>query len=205
MAHYAFINEKNIVVQVIRGKDEGGSTNWEEYYAKIKGMRCVRTSYNGTIRKNYAGIGYYYDEKRDAFIPPKPHPSWKLNEKTCLWEPPKPKPTEIGYEWDEKTQNWSKEQFVSDWRKNTSLTRKQFKIGEATYKINNTTLKEQIEATLETLPEPQKTIAKITYKESTEFERQDQFIQQIIRTRQISEEEMDNFFRYCLEEKWNDK
>jgi hypothetical protein len=90
MAHYAFLDQNNIVSEVIVGIDEtelieGLST--EEWYSNFRGQRCVRTSYNGNIRKNYAGIGFTYDEQRDAFIPPKPEEgNWILNEETCLWE-----------------------------------------------------------------------------------------------------------------------
>lgn len=123
MAHYAFINENNEVVNVITGVDEniiqtdidgtqvgGSSEAWEEFYASrpwFAGLKCKRTSYNGNIRKNYAGIGYTYDEARDAFIPPKPFDSWILNEETCLWEAPSPMPNDGKiYDWDESTQSW---------------------------------------------------------------------------------------------------
>lgn len=88
MAHYAFINDDNIVTEVITGKDETeliDGLNPEEWYADFRGQRCVRTSYNGNIRKNYAGIGYTYDEIRDAFIPPQCHEESTLDEDTCLW------------------------------------------------------------------------------------------------------------------------
>lgn len=88
MAHYAFLNDQNIVTEVIVGKDEDelldGLTP-EEWYGQFRGQRCVRTSYNGRIRKNYAGIGYIYDPDRDAFIPPKPGDEWTLDEATCQW------------------------------------------------------------------------------------------------------------------------
>ena len=88
MAHYAFLNDDNIVTEVIVGKDENelldGLTP-EEWYGQFRGQRCVRTSYNGRIRKNYAGIGYIYDPDRDAFIPPKPGDEWTLDEATCQW------------------------------------------------------------------------------------------------------------------------
>ena len=85
MAHYAFIDQNNIVTEVIVGKDETEG-DWETYYGNIRGQRCVRTSYNGNIRKNYAGIGYTYDETRDAFIPPKPtEGNYIFDEDTCLW------------------------------------------------------------------------------------------------------------------------
>lgn len=89
MAHYAFIDENNIVTEVIPGKDEtellDGLTP-EEWYGNFKGQRCIRTSYNANIRKNYAGIGFTYDENLDAFIPPKPEiGNWELDEETCQW------------------------------------------------------------------------------------------------------------------------
>ena len=66
-----------------------------------------QTSYNNTFRKNYAGIGYTYDEQRDAFIPPKSYPSWILNEDTCLWDPPTPSPNDgYNYIWNEETLSW---------------------------------------------------------------------------------------------------
>lgn len=95
MAHYAFLNENNIVTEVITGKDENelldGLTP-EEWYGNFRGQTCVRTSYNGKIRKNYAAVGYLYDPIRDAFIPPKfcDHSEAYLNEQTCLWKCPDP-------------------------------------------------------------------------------------------------------------------
>jgi len=118
MAHYAFLDENNMVTMVIPGKDEGdGDYDWEEFYGNELGQRCKRTSYNtyagqhlsgGTpYRKNYAGYGYTYDETRDAFIPPKPFPSWILNETTCRWDAPVPRPTDNKeYQWDENLINW---------------------------------------------------------------------------------------------------
>lgn len=89
MAHYAYIDDNNIVVAVIVGKDENefidGMTP-EQYYAVGTPYRVIRTSYNGRIRKNYAGIGYIYDELRDAFIPPKPEDDrFKFDEVLCQW------------------------------------------------------------------------------------------------------------------------
>ena len=108
MAHYAFLNENNIVTEVIVGKDESDTTeNWEQFYGAIRNQVCKRTSYHGNIRKNYAGIGFTYDFDRDAFIPPKPFPSWILVEDTCLWTSPVPIPTDgKRYGWDENTLNW---------------------------------------------------------------------------------------------------
>jgi hypothetical protein len=112
MAHYAFLDENNIVTQVIVGRNENevvdGISDWESYYGNLHGQRCVRTSYNGNIRKNYAGIGYSYSDELDAFIPPKPFPSWILNEEICQWEPPiaYPGDKENIYSWNEENQTW---------------------------------------------------------------------------------------------------
>jgi len=108
MAHYAFLDANNIVAEVIVGKDEADITHdWEHYYGNVRGQVCKRTSYNGNIRKNYAGIGYSYDAGRDAFIAPQPYPSWVLNEQTCRWESPVPMPTDDKqYSWNETTQSW---------------------------------------------------------------------------------------------------
>lgn len=109
MAHYAFIDENNIVTQVIVGRNEDevvdGISDWEAHYAEVTGQRCVRTSYNGNIRKNYAGIGFTYDEGRDAFIAPKPFDSWILDEDTCQWQAPVTQP-KGEYRWDESVINW---------------------------------------------------------------------------------------------------
>jgi len=111
MAHYAFLDDGNIVVDVIVGRNEDevvdGISDWETYYGEFRGQRCVRTSYNGNIRKNYAGIGYRYDDTLDAFIPPQPYPSWVLNETTCLWDAPVAYPDDgLLYNWDEASQSW---------------------------------------------------------------------------------------------------
>lgn len=112
MAHYAFLDNDNIVTQVIVGRDEWevveGISDWEAHYGEFHGQRCVRTSYNNNIRKNYAGIGFTYDEERDAFIPPKPFASWLLDEETCRWEAPIPYPgdEETFYAWDEELGDW---------------------------------------------------------------------------------------------------
>ena len=109
MAHYAFLDENNVVIEVIVGRDEDevvdGISDWETYYGNIRGQRCVRTSYNGNIRHNYAGVGFSYDEERDAFIPRKPYESWVLNEDTCLWEAPVERP-EGDWVWDEDAGAW---------------------------------------------------------------------------------------------------
>ncbi len=122
MAHYAFLDENNVVTLVIVGKNETeDGIDWEEFYG------AVRTSYNTSaglyidpvtrepaedqsraFRKNFAGIGYTYDQQRDAFIPPKPFDSWILNEDTCCWDPPVPYPNDgLQYYWNESADNWS--------------------------------------------------------------------------------------------------
>ena len=116
MAHFAKLDQNNVVLEVhsVNNNDllqdgvesetkgiqflvdwSGGYTNWKQ------------TSYNGNIRKNYAGSGYTYDAQRDAFIPPQPFPSWGLNESTCLWDAPTPMPNDgQRYYWDEATTSW---------------------------------------------------------------------------------------------------
>jgi len=116
MAHYALLNENNLVVQVIVGKDESEQLynqpfNWELYYGgkRTSYNTCAGEHTSGSMpfRKNYAGIGYTYDPQLDAFIPPKPYPSWVLDENTCLWSAPIPMPTDGQmYLWDENTLNW---------------------------------------------------------------------------------------------------
>lgn len=88
MAHYAFLNEENIVTEVIVGIDETKLIEGvipEIWYERFRGQRCLRTSYNGNIRARYAGIGYTYDEQRDVFIAPKCHDEAILNETTTDW------------------------------------------------------------------------------------------------------------------------
>ena len=88
MAHYAFLDENNIVTEVIVGIDETEiieGLDTETWYGNFRGQVCKRTSYNGNIRYNYAGIGYYYDEGKDAFIAPKPNNAIGFDEDTCQW------------------------------------------------------------------------------------------------------------------------
>lgn len=110
MAHYAFLDENNIVTEVIVGIDETElieGKDPETWYGEFRGQRCVRTSYNGNIRKNYAGIGYSYSDDLDAFIPPKPFPSWVLDTEKAVWIPPIPYPTDgVMYSWNEKLGDW---------------------------------------------------------------------------------------------------
>jgi len=88
MAHYAFLDENNIVTEVIVGIDETElieGLDTETWYGNFRGQVCKRTSYNGNIRKNYAGVGYTFDSVRDAFIPPACHEIAVLDEETCRW------------------------------------------------------------------------------------------------------------------------
>jgi hypothetical protein len=89
MAHYAFLDDNNIVTEVITGRNEDeivdGISDWEKWYGDFRGQRCVRTSYNNNIRVRYAGIGMSYDEELDAFIYPQCHPEATLDEVTCDW------------------------------------------------------------------------------------------------------------------------
>lgn len=118
MAHYAFLDDRNIVTEVIVGVDETELIEGlapEAWYAEFRGQVCKRTSYNGNIRKNYAGIGYTYDSERNAFIAPKPFESWKLDEETCRWEAPTPYPTDgVIYTWDEEALDWKPVIFESE-------------------------------------------------------------------------------------------
>ena len=113
MAHFAKLDSNNIVVFVVVGRDEDD----ESSISARTGDTYKKTSYNtrggihsqgrAPLRKNYAGIGYTYDEARDAFIPPKPFPSWSLNESSCLWEAPTPMPSDgEQYMWNEGTLSW---------------------------------------------------------------------------------------------------
>lgn len=118
MAHYALLDENNIVIQVITGNDEDDQNiDWEEHYFEIFNQVCKRTSYNTRgnqhqgngvpFRLNFAGIGYQYREDLDGFIPPQPQPSWTLNEAIGLWEPPVEHPNDGGlYRWDEESLSW---------------------------------------------------------------------------------------------------
>tara|TARA_Y100000114_G_C11645480_1_gene271484 strand:- start:122 stop:511 length:390 start_codon:yes stop_codon:yes gene_type:complete len=124
MTGYAILDENNIVTAIYSGRDEtdlddlpSEFTSWEEYYG---GKRTSRNTHGGVhygqdgkpdggvaFRKNFATIGGTYDPVRDAFIGPKPYPSWTLNEDTCLWEPPSPRPESDNiYYWDEDTTSW---------------------------------------------------------------------------------------------------
>lgn len=115
MAHFAEIDQNNVVLRVIvvdnRDTSTPDGTEVESigvaFCQRLFGGNWVKTSYNGNIRKNYAGIGFTYDSGRDAFIPPTPFPSWLLNEDTCLWYPPVPRPEDGKfYSWNEQAQQW---------------------------------------------------------------------------------------------------
>lgn len=116
MAHWAKVNENNIVVQVSVGNNDDLDQGYQWLVDNLGGT-WIKTSFNtyggahkeggNPLRKNYAGIGFTYDPIREAFIPPKPFESWILNEETCLWDPPKPKPiTEGNWSWNEELQEW---------------------------------------------------------------------------------------------------
>ena len=116
MAHFAKL-ENNVVTQVIVVSnqdilDEQGQESEEKgiaFCSNLLGGTWKQTSYNGNIRKNYAGIGYTYDEGRDAFIPPQPFNSWVLNEVTCQWKAPVDYPTDDAiYTWNEEITSWDK-------------------------------------------------------------------------------------------------
>ena len=127
MAHFAKLNAENYVIFVTVARDE--DENREVEISQQTGEIYKRTSYNTrgglhytngirsqdqskAFRKNYAGIGYYYDPIRDAFIPPKPFPSWTLNEESCLWDSPVPYPNDGKmYTWNEDILNWQEINF----------------------------------------------------------------------------------------------
>jgi hypothetical protein len=115
MAHFAKLDENNNVLAVhVVNNDVITIDGVESEQAGIDFLTDLhghilwkQTSYNGTFRKNYAGIGYTYDTGRDAFISPKPYSSWTLNETTCQWEAPVAYPTDgESYSWDEETTSW---------------------------------------------------------------------------------------------------
>lgn len=121
MAHFAKLDENNVVTQVtvVDNKDCADAVGVEKehigaaFCERLFGGIWKQTSYNGNMRKNYAGIGYTYREDIDAFVPPQPYASWVLNETTAQWEAPVPMPADAGtgdppksYYWDEPTTNW---------------------------------------------------------------------------------------------------
>ena len=111
MAHFAKLNSENVVDQVVvvHNNDAPDEISGVTFLNNLFGAaNWVQTSYNGNIRKNYAGVGYTYDLARDAFIAPQPFPSWTLVEETCQWSAPVPVPTDGMYSWDESTTSWVK-------------------------------------------------------------------------------------------------
>jgi hypothetical protein len=116
MAHFAKIGLNNIVTEVLvvanrETMDAQGNEQESvgiEFLKTLTGHETwIQTSYNGNIRKNYAGVGYTYDSQRDAFIPPQPYPSWTLVEETCRWAAPVLYPADGKmYQWDEATTSW---------------------------------------------------------------------------------------------------
>ena len=108
MAHYAFLDENNIVTEVIKGIDETElieGLDPETWYGIFRGQVCKRTSYNNNIRGTYAGVGYSYNEAEDIFISTQPYPSWVRN--GSFWQAPTPKPEDDKtYIWDEETLSW---------------------------------------------------------------------------------------------------
>ena len=106
MAHFAEINQSNIVLRVLVTDNDFPNEGYDWLVGNLGGT-WVQTSYNANFRKNFAGQGFYYDAERDAFIPPKPFESWELNEDTCNWEAPTPYPTDGKiYRWDEESLSW---------------------------------------------------------------------------------------------------
>ena len=104
MSHWAEIDDSNIVLRVLVGNNNEADEG--EAFMNSLGGRWVKTSYNGNIRKNFAGIGYTYREDIDAFVAPQPYPSWTLDE-NAKWQAPVAYPTDgIMYEWDETTTDW---------------------------------------------------------------------------------------------------
>jgi hypothetical protein len=109
MAHYAFLDNNNVVTEVITGIDETElieGLDPETWYGNFRGQVCKRTSYNGNIRGRYAGIGYTYDPVADIFVTPQPFASWTLDE-NYDWQPPTPMPTDGKiYSWNEEELEW---------------------------------------------------------------------------------------------------
>jgi hypothetical protein len=122
MAHFAKLDENNVVTQVIvvGNRDTSDANGVEKehigaaFCERLLGGTWKQTSYNGTMRKRYAGIGFTYNEDLDAFVPPKPHASWVLNNTTADWEAPVPMPTEEGktYVWNESAGSWDEVEVV---------------------------------------------------------------------------------------------
>lgn len=114
MAHFAELSHDNMVLRIIAvnnsecvcGQGTEDESVGQSFCVAHFGGRWVQTSYNSNFRKRYAGVGFTYDEQRDAFIPPQPYASWSLNETTCDWEPPVPMPTHAPHVWNEAGAAW---------------------------------------------------------------------------------------------------
>jgi hypothetical protein len=112
MAHFAEIDESNLVIRVLV-TDNNELNEGYDWLIQTFGGKWVKTSYNSNIRKNFAGIGFTYDEALDAFLPPKPFESWVLDEATCQWQAPISYPTDgFTYYWDESSVSWVLENFA---------------------------------------------------------------------------------------------
>jgi hypothetical protein len=106
MSHFAEVDQNNIVLRVLVG-DNNMPDEGHGWFVENLGGTWVQTSYNGKIRKNFAAIGYTYDEHRDAFIPPRPFASWTLDEEACQWQAPVPRPRNgMDYVWNEDKLSW---------------------------------------------------------------------------------------------------
>ena len=113
MAHYAFLDENNVVTEVITGIDETElieGLDPETWYGNFRGQVCKRTSYNNNIRKQYAIIGGSYDPIRDEFVMPQPFPSWSLDSNND-WQPPTPRPG-VKFLWNEELQSWIEDEMI---------------------------------------------------------------------------------------------
>jgi hypothetical protein len=106
MAHFAELDKNNVVLRVlVTSNDEPDEGHL--WLVESLGGTWVKTSYNRNIRKNFAGIGFVFDDERDAFIPPRPFASWVLDEETCQWDPPVAYPTDgLTYSWNETELAW---------------------------------------------------------------------------------------------------
>lgn len=109
MSHFAELDENNVVLRVLVG-DNNAPNEGYDWFVENLGGRWVQTSYNASFRKNFAGVGFTYNEELDAFISPKPFESWSLNEEACRWVPPTPMPQDGKiYNWNEETLTWIEE------------------------------------------------------------------------------------------------
>ena len=122
MAHFAELDENNVVkrVIVVGNADTSDAHGVEKehigaaFCERLLGGTWKQTSYNGNMRKRYAGIGFVYNAALDAFVPPKPYPSWTLDNETASWAPPTPMPTTEGkvYTWNEETLSWDESDYT---------------------------------------------------------------------------------------------